>query len=96
MAARTESAGRCSSCGAVFAKRQMVRHLAACAYPVHKSVAAVTQIRVDAPGSAFWLDLDVMANATLRQLDDFLRNIWLECYGHLSSFEVGQAGTSRR
>jgi hypothetical protein len=51
----------------------------------------VAQIRVDFPGSPFWLDLDVKANATMRQVDQFLRNIWLECCGHLSSFEVGDS-----
>ena len=34
--------------------------------------------------------IDIKANATLRELDDFLRNIWLECCGHLSSFEIGR------
>ncbi|HYI11228.1 MAG TPA: hypothetical protein VEK57_19385 [Thermoanaerobaculia bacterium] len=52
----------------------------------------MTQIRVDVPGSPYWLDLDVKSNAPLQQLDEFLRGIWLECCGHLSSFEVG--GTS--
>src|SRR5216117_3163719 len=86
---RTESAGKCGTCGAALSKRQMVRHLSACAYPNDKNVAAVVQIRVDVPGSPFWLDVDVKANSTLRQLDNFLRNMWLECCGHLSSFEVG-------
>jgi hypothetical protein len=89
MSTRAESAGKCTSCGALLSKRQMLRHLAQCAYRDVKDTASSTQIRVDAPGSPFWLDLDVKANATLRQLDDFLRHIWLECCGHLSSFEVG-------
>jgi hypothetical protein len=67
----------------------MIRHVSQCAYPDVKDTAAVTQIRVDAPGTPFWLDLDVKSNATLRQLDEFLRHIWLECCGHLSSFEMG-------
>jgi hypothetical protein len=90
MATRTESKGNCSLCGASFSKRQMLRHLSECAYPETRSIAAVVQLRVDAPGTPFWLDVDVKANAPLRDLDDFLRNIWLECCGHLSSFEVGR------
>jgi hypothetical protein len=86
----TESVGTCSLCGASFSKRQMTRHLSQCAYPETKSVAAVVQIRVDVPGSPFWLDLDVKTNATMRQLDEFLREIWLECCSHLSAFTVGQ------
>ncbi len=89
MATREESQGKCSLCGAAYSKRQMIRHLSECARSDGKSVAAVVQLRVDAPGTPFWLDVDVKANSTLRQLDDFLRMIWLECCGHLSAFEVG-------
>jgi hypothetical protein len=89
MASRTESTGKCQLCDANVSKRQMVRHLATCAYPEGKDVAAVAQIRVDVPASPFWLDLDIKMNATMRQLDDFLREIWLECCGHLSSFNIG-------
>lgn len=90
MVTRTESTGTCSTCGVTFSKRQMLRHLSACAYPERKDVAAVAQIRVDVPSSPFWLDLDVKLNSTMRQLDEFLRDIWLECCGHLSAFEVGR------
>jgi hypothetical protein len=90
MATRKESQGKCSLCGASLSKRQMLRHLSECAYPDAKSGAAVVQLRVDAPGTPFWLDVDVKANAPLRDLDDVLRKIWLECCGHLSSFEVGR------
>lgn len=89
MATRTESQGKCSLCGAALSKRQILHHLSKCAYPDGKNIAAVVQLRVDVPGTPFWLDVDVKANATWRQLDDFLRDIWLECCGHLSSFEVG-------
>jgi hypothetical protein len=86
---KLQSTGSCATCGASFSKRQMGPHLAHCAYPDSKELTAVTQIRVDMPGSPFWLDLDVKTNATLRQLDAFLRDVWLECCGHLSSFEMG-------
>lgn len=38
----------------------------------------------------YWLHLDVRADATLANLDRFLRHIWLECCGHLSAFEIGE------
>jgi len=88
---RSESAGKCDVCGGTFSKRQMLRHLAGCAYPAGKDVALVAQVRIDAPSSPFWIDLDVKTDAPLRELDQFLRNIWLECCGHLSAFEVGRA-----
>lgn len=89
MAGRTESVGTCEICGVKLSKRQMVGHLSKCAYPDVKDIAAVAQVRVDVPGSPFWLDLDVKTNATMRQLDEFLRDVWLECCGHLSGFQVG-------
>ncbi|MDQ6662539.1 MAG: hypothetical protein M3Z24_16440 [Chloroflexota bacterium] len=36
----------------------------------------------------YWLHLDVAGNAELEELDQFLRNIWLECCGHLSAFRI--------
>jgi hypothetical protein len=47
----------------------------------------------------YWLLVEVRANATLAQLDAFLRDIWLECCGHLSAFvvdrrEVGMRATT--
>lgn len=34
----------------------------------------------------FWLDLEARGSATLKDLDHYLREIWLECCGHLSRF----------
>jgi hypothetical protein len=36
-----------------------------------------------------WLQLEAPAQATLADLDDRLRRIWLECGGHLSAFRLG-------
>lgn len=37
----------------------------------------------------YWLHLEIKGSATLAHLDYYLRNIWLECCGHLSSFTIG-------
>jgi len=34
----------------------------------------------------YWLHLKVASNSKLEDLDQFLRDIWLECCGHLSAF----------
>ena len=34
----------------------------------------------------YWLHLKVASNAKLKDLDQFLRDIWLECCGHMSAF----------
>jgi Plasmid pRiA4b ORF-3-like protein len=36
----------------------------------------------------YWMHLEVPASTTLATLDQFLRNTWLECCGHLSAFEI--------
>ncbi|MDI6791813.1 MAG: hypothetical protein QME81_02935 [bacterium] len=36
----------------------------------------------------YWMHLEAPAEATLGDLDRFLRNIWLECCGHLSAFTI--------
>ena len=38
-------------------------------------------------GLPYWLFFSVPKNAQLGDIDDFLRDIWLECCGHLSAFE---------
>jgi hypothetical protein len=40
----------------------------------------------DAP--RYWLHLEMLATAKLKDLDRFLRHIWLECCGHLSAFKI--------
>jgi hypothetical protein len=45
----------------------------------------------------YWLHIEIPSNAKLKDLDRFLRAIWLECCGHLSSFEIsGQSFLSER
>jgi hypothetical protein len=36
------------------------------------------------------MHLEVPADATLKGLDMFLRDIWLECCGHMSAFTIGE------
>jgi hypothetical protein len=44
----------------------------------------------------YWMHLEVPTNATLEDLDGFLRDIWLECCGHLSAFTIeGETYISR-
>lgn len=34
-----------------------------------------------------WLHIEMKGSATLSKLDNFLREIWLECCGHVGPFE---------
>ncbi|MDR2713704.1 MAG: hypothetical protein LBB91_11390 [Clostridiales bacterium] len=48
---------------------------------------------------SYWLFIDVPLDKTLSTVDTFLRDIWLECCGHLSAFRIGrydEIGKSRK
>jgi hypothetical protein len=48
------------------------------------------QLKIAPPGTrAHWLYVEARADAKLEALDRFLRDIWLECCGHLSVFRAG-------
>jgi hypothetical protein len=69
------------------------QHLAVCV-PVDDVASErklrLLQLRATAPGlPAYWLDVEVKTDAKLDALDSFLRQIWLECCGHLSAFTIG-------
>jgi len=97
--------GRCGLCGATYDKRSMSRHVKACrrrnvapanaerwGKPFSKPTRAGLHVVVEsADYDDYWLHLEVAAQATLRDLDAFLRKLWLECCGHLSAFEIGGA-----
>jgi len=36
----------------------------------------------------YWMHLLVTADISLKKLDTFLRDIWLECCGHLSAYTI--------
>jgi hypothetical protein len=99
MARREQSRGKCSYCGRELTGSGMTRHLSACAQ-LRQAVSAADQkpggdqdifhLRVrDAYSSDFWLHLEIESSATLADLDDYLRAIWLECCGHMSQFSFG-------
>lgn len=90
---RTVSRGRCNLCGGVFAKASMTTHLRSCrrkqpASGKPKKTAAFHLIAEGRYNPDYWIHLQVPAEATLDTLDRFLRDIWLECCGHMSAFEI--------
>jgi hypothetical protein len=94
--------GKCEYCGAELAKNAVAKHLAAC--PARQAVIATANqkkgasetlyhLRVENPElKQFWLDLEVRGSASLKDLDHYLREIWLECCGHMSQFSIGGWG----
>ena len=96
MPGRKQPRGKCGYCERDFSVGGMTRHLSAC--PKRKRVLAETDrkrgrnsklyhLRAQALlRREFWLDLEVNGSVTLSELDNYLRDIWLECCGHLSRF----------
>jgi hypothetical protein len=96
--ARQQSQGTCLLCKGTFSKASMTRHLAKC-LPTHDDAAELPASKrkkgklfhlvvegKDDP--RYWLHLEMPATTRLKYLDQFLRDIWLECCGHLSAFKI--------
>jgi hypothetical protein len=92
--------GICRFCLRAFSGRSMGRHLVACKAKKQKDEQDVTEGKKIIPiyhikiqsYKPYWLHIEMKATATLADLDQFLRDIWLECCYHLSQFKIN--GTS--
>jgi hypothetical protein len=106
-----QSKGKCSYCKQEMTKSAMTKHLPNCskrqeiitkAEQSKAQAETLYHLRVqDAYQSEFWLDLEMRGSASLKNLDDYLRAIWLECCGHMSQFSIGgwqggEIGKSRK
>ncbi|MFW5835926.1 MAG: hypothetical protein ACOCVK_00795, partial [bacterium] len=83
---------RCRFCGKHYANAGIARHVAACKArsALDGQTAVFSHLSVVDPHDAdYRLDLLVRPRTTLAELDEYLREIWLECCGHLSIFRIG-------
>ncbi len=79
--------GNCYLCGRLIGKSGFKRHIQAShPYQEENEQKCVLLKIEDAYSGQYWLYLDISTSATLRSLDSFLRDIWLECCGHMSEF----------
>lgn len=91
-----QTKGYCKYCGKEYTKSGMLRHLAACKKrkvrldeEAGKTKCGYFQVVVSGKyNRAYWLIIEISENTTLKELDKFIRDIWVECCGHLSSFEI--------
>ncbi len=87
------SSGTCQLCGQRETAPRMAAHLDVCA-PAHDGDGAsqqLTRLRFEAEEDPrYWLLLEVRTNAKLEKLDALLRELWLECCGHMSAFRIGR------
>lgn len=69
----------------------MATHLETCAASADAGGSPQLLIRLridDRYASGYWIYVEMRADATLQHLDSLLRQLWLECCGHLSAFSV--------
>lgn len=99
MPRKKQTRGDCVYCGREMTRGGLAKHLKTCSQR-EEAISAANQKRgptetiyhlqvQDAWQGDFWLQLEMVGSATLQDLDDYLRAIWLECCGHLSQFSVG-------
>jgi hypothetical protein len=98
---KKQTRGKCVYCGREMAKGGMLKHLDVCEQRQQVIAKADQKTGVDQPifhlrtqdsWGDFWLDLEMPDSTTLKDLDRYLRAIWLECCGHLSRFSIGGWG----
>jgi hypothetical protein len=92
MKAHRHQGGTCQLCGADLRRVSAHHHLAQCA-PAHDvlkgEMQTLVHLRITSPGRpGYWLDVEVRGDARLEDVDDFLRDTWVECCGHLSAFSI--------
>lgn len=83
--------GTCTSCDKQLSKAGATKHLQNCPKRTLKD-GDERYFLISVQGRyspEYWLYLEASANVTLTKLDDYLRDIWLECCGHMSDFIIG-------
>lgn len=88
--------GICRFCLKTYSGAGMGRHLFACKArkeetnkEVNQKVTGKSIYHLKIWGyKPYWLHIEMNSIMMLKSLDQFLRNIWLECCGHLSQFTI--------
>lgn len=91
-----QTRGFCKYCGKEYTRSGMLKHLAACKDRA-ESIAGESGknqcgyfelVLYGKYAKDYWLIIEISENATLEELDQFIRDVWVECCGHLSMFEI--------
>lgn len=96
---KTPSRGICKYCGYESTKAGLTKHFYKCeklkdilSDNVKKKYPEIIyHLHIeDAYNKDYWLRLEMSGSAKLIKLDEYLREIWLECCDHLSEFSIGR------
>jgi len=93
MSTKSTNSGFCALCGLRATKTKMMAHVQTCV-AAHDKIGQpqpLVVLRFAAVGDPrYWLVIEAEANAQLRHVDALLRQLWLECCGHMSVFRLGR------
>ena len=95
MAAKQQP-GNCYICGAELGKTALKNHLLK-EHNEKEDGQLCRLLKIEGSDKNYWLYIDVPIDKSLSDVDKFLRDVWLECCGHMSSFsgpghrEVGKS-----
>jgi len=79
--------GRCKFCKQDFTKRQIASHLNICLKrKKDKNIKNLRLRVVDPYMKNLWLIAEANNQAQIKDLDNLIRNVWVECCGHMSLF----------
>ncbi len=97
---RIVSKGTCTICKSTFNRSAMTKHLQLCMGKTQMNEEYAEDLSSplkffhllveghDLP--EYWMHLKVSSHSRFEDLDNFLREIWLECCGHMSAFRIGR------
>lgn len=86
---KLKSEGKCVYCEKTYSQSGMSRHLSTHLKKEEAKIASKkTAFHLKVSAGEMFIQLLVNGTSTLQALDDFLRGIWLECCGHMSSFKI--------
>lgn len=80
-----KTSGKCRICEKILKQNAMGKHIITCAQNLNSGKNAFL---IKASNGPFWVYFSVPSNKELLDVDDFLRDLWLECCGHLSCFST--------
>ncbi len=89
MEEKLKSEGKCLYCDQVYSQKEIGKHLAKHLAEMEKSgigIAAQTYCHIVVDANEMFLHLLVKGDATMKVIDSFFKDIWLECCGHMSCF----------
>ena len=82
--------GICNKCKDIVSIRSAKNHINKCLNSENKDTPDAFLLKVQWPhkNPIYWLYLSLPFKLKLEVLDQFLRDLWLECCGHLSQFTI--------